>query len=225
MGAVTALAGLLFGFDVSVISGAMEFIQNEFHASDLMLEWIVSALLIGAVVGALLAGFLSNTFGRKRTLLLSGFIFIVGALCCALSPSAQALMAARFLLGIAVGMADFIAPLYLSESSPKKVRGSMISLYQLMVTIGIMLSYLSDLFFGTLLSLDGNAGGHWRLMLGVIMLPAALLFCGGLFLPESPHWLFLKGFQQRGTTVFRQIFCSEEEVANEVEKLSPNISY
>lgn len=223
IGFAAALAGLLFGLDVGVISGAMEFIQREFHASDQMLELIVSALLVGAVVGALLAGFLSNAIGRKKTLLLSGFLFIAGSFYCALSTSAQELIMARFLLGIAVGMADFTAPLYLSEASPKKARGFMISLYQLMVTVGIVLSYVSDLFFGTIFSFQGHVGGHWRLMLGVIMVPAATMFCGVLFLPESPRWFFLKGLKEKGKEVFRRILSSEEEVVNEISGLEKNL--
>lgn len=220
---IAALAGLLFGFNVSVISGAMEFIQNDFHVSDQTLEFIVSALLVGAVVGALIAGFFSNTFGRKKTLLLSGFIFIVGDLWSAFSTSAQELIAARFLLGVAVGMADFVAPLYLSETSPKKVRGMMISMYQLMVTIGIVLSYVSDLLFGTVVSVQGYIGGHWRWMLGIIVLPAAVMLCGVFFLPESPRWLFLKGFKRQGIAVFRRIFFSEEEVIHEIVDLEKNL--
>ena len=196
IGFTAALAGLLFGLDIGVISGALEFIQKDFSVSDRILEFIVSALLWGAVFGTLISGVLSNQLGRKKTMLVSAVIFIVGSLYCSISGSANELIFARFLLGIAVGVASFTAPLYLSEISPQRVRGSMISMYQLMITIGIMMAYFSNMYFGTTAIIHDQVGGHWRIMLGVIAFPAILMFLGMLVLPESPRWLFLKGFQQ-----------------------------
>lgn len=147
IGLTAALAGLLFGLDIGVISGAQLYIQKDFALSDQVIEWVVSALLWGAVVGALFSGFASNKLGRRKTLLFSAVLFTVGSLICALAPSAHFLIGARFILGIAVGVASFTAPLYLAEIAPQSVRGAMISMYQLMITIGILLAFLSDTFF------------------------------------------------------------------------------
>lgn len=216
IGFTAALAGLLFGLDIGVISGAQEFIQKEFSVSDQVLQLIVSSLLWGAVFGTFISGVLSNQLGRKKTMLVSAFIFIVGSLYCSISASASELIGARFLLGIAVGVASFTAPLYLSEISPQRVRGSMISMYQLMITIGIMMAYFSDMYFGTTAMINQQIGGHWRVMLGIIALPASLMFLGMLILPESPRWLFLKGFQSHGIDVFRKMLLPEEEITHEV---------
>src|SRR3990167_1068008 len=223
IGFTAALAGLLFGIDVGVISGAIEFIQKDFQINDQFVELIVSALLWGAVFGTLISGILSNKLGRKMTMLLSALIFIGGSLFCSLSTSPHMLMSARFILGIAVGLASFTAPLYLSEVSPQKVRGAMISMYQLMITIGIMLAYLSNMFFGTSASFHGQVGGHWRMMLGVISVPASFMFFGMLILPESPRWLFLKGFQSRGIDVLHKMFLPEEEIQREVAEIKSNL--
>ncbi|MFZ4115472.1 MAG: sugar porter family MFS transporter [Chthoniobacterales bacterium] len=223
IGFTAALAGLLFGLDIGVISGALEFIQKDFSVSDQTLELIVSALLWGAVFGTFISGILSKQLGRKKTMLVSAFIFVIGSLYCSISTSAHELIGARFLLGIAVGVASFTAPLYLSEISPQRVRGSMISMYQLMITIGIMLAYFSNMFFGTTAVIDHQIGGHWRVMLGVIAFPAILMFLGMLLLPESPRWLFLNGFHERGADVFRKMLLPEEEIAREVAEIENNL--
>ncbi|MFI0348299.1 MAG: sugar porter family MFS transporter [Chthoniobacterales bacterium] len=222
IGFTAALAGLLFGLDVGVIAGACDFIQKDFQISDHIIELIVTALLCGAVFGTLISGILSHKLGRKKTMLLSALIFAGGSLFCALSSSANQLILARFVLGTAVGVASFTAPLYLAEISPQKVRGSLISMYQLMITIGIMISYFSDTYFATA-TLNGVQGGHWRLMLGMIALPASLMFCAMLVLPESPRWLFLKGFQERGIGVFRKMLLPEDEIAREVRDIETNL--
>ncbi|MBX9742203.1 MAG: sugar porter family MFS transporter [Chthoniobacterales bacterium] len=219
IGITAALAGLLFGLDIGVISGAEEFIQKEFQVTDHVIELIVSATLWGAVFGVFISGTFSNFFGRKKTMLLSGFIFVGGSLACAISHSAYWLIYSRFFLGIAVGLASFTAPLYLSEISPEKIRGTMVAMYQLMITIGILLAFFSDMYFGTTACIDGIIGGHWRLMLGVIAFPAILMFVGMLFLPESPRWLFLKGFQEEGISVFKKMLLPEEEVNREVSEI------
>lgn len=223
IGFTAALAGLLFGLDVGVISGAEKFIQNEFKVSDDVIQLIVSSLLWGAAFGALGSGFLSSHFGRRKTILLSAVIFVVGALLCAFAPSEHLLVAARFLLGIAVGVASFTAPLYLSEISPQVVRGSMISMYQLMITIGIVLAFLSNTWLATYANFGGVVGGHWRIMLGIIAIPAFIMFVGVFMLPESPRWLFLKGFQERAVAVFKQMKLDDAEIAAEVREIEDSV--
>jgi len=160
IGAVAALAGLLFGMDIGVISGALPLIRAELAVSDVMREMIVSSMMLGAAIGASLSGVVSRRYGRKRTLTVSGVIFALGALACAASWSPEALVGARIILGVAVGMSSYIAPIYLSEVAPEYIRGRLISFYQLMIMSGIVLAYVVNALF-----VDN---GGWRFMLGVI---------------------------------------------------------
>jgi SP family galactose:H+ symporter-like MFS transporter len=242
VGLTAALAGLLFGLDVGVISGANEFIQKDFQIDDTKVEHIVSSLLWGAVFGVLISGFFSARLGRRGTILVSALVFAAGSVFCALAPSPGFLIAARFFLGIAVGMASFVAPLYLSEIAPQSVRGALISLYQLMITIGIVLAFLSDTFFATYANLtplatdisqsvSSLAGGRgqmvmeayfampWRWMLGIIAVPALLMFVGMLFLPESPRWLVLKKRIEEARRVLRRLATSDADAGRELEDI------
>jgi MFS transporter, SP family, galactose:H+ symporter len=223
IGLTAALAGLLFGLDVGVISGAEGFIQKDFQISDDAIQFIVSALLWGAACGALFSGVLSSRLGRRKTILISAINFIIGALLCAFAPNEHVLIGARFLLGIAVGVASFTAPLYLSEIAPQSVRGSLISMYQLMITIGIVIAFLSNTFLATYATFGGVTGGHWRIMLGVIAIPAAVMFTGVCFLPESPRWLFLKGFRERAIDVFKRMKLDASEIASEVQEIEDSL--
>jgi len=223
IGFTAALAGLLFGLDVGVISGAQQFIQKEFQISDNAIQLVVSALLWGAAFGALFSGVLSSRLGRRKTILISAVNFIIGALLCALAPNEHLLIVARFILGIAVGVASFTAPLYLSEISPQSVRGSMISMYQLMITIGIVLAFISNTWLATYATFGGVTGGHWRIMLGIIMLPAAVMFAGVFFLPESPRWLFLKGLKEHAVDVFRRMHLDDAEIEAEVQEIEDSV--
>lgn len=223
IGFTAALAGLLFGLDIGVISGAQGFLQKDFSISDHILEMIVSALLWGAVFGTLISGILSNKFGRRKTILISAVIFILGSIVCSMAPSAHVLMLARFFLGIAVGVASFTAPLYLSEISPQRVRGSMISMYQLMITIGIVLAFLSNTWLATYATIGGVTGGHWRLMLGIISIPAAIMFLGVIFLPESPRWLFLKGRKDQAISVFERMHLPSDDIQREVVEIEESL--
>jgi len=223
IGLTAALAGLLFGLDVGVISGAEGMIQKDFSITDRLIELIVSSLLWGAVFGTFLSGILSNRLGRRGAILVSAVIFVLGSLACALSPDAKTLVAARFFLGIAIGVASFTAPLYLSEISPQRVRGSLISMYQLMITIGIVLAFLSNTWLGTYAVIGGTTGGHWRLMLGIIALPAALMFLGVLLLPESPRWLFLKGRKEKAVSVFERMRLPSLEIQREVTEIEESL--
>ncbi|CAN5603689.1 sugar porter family MFS transporter [soil metagenome] len=223
IGLTAALAGLLFGLDVGVISGAIEFIKKDFHVNDQSIEWIVSALLAGAAVGALFSGFISNKFGRRKTILLSAINFIIGAILCSIAQDENWLIVARFILGLAVGVASFTAPLYLSEVAPQSVRGSLISMYQLMITIGIVMAFLSNTYLATYATIGGVTGGHWRVMLGVIVFPAAIMFLGVWFLPESPRWLFMKGFREKAEGVFRGMHLDDAEIAAEVREIEDSL--
>ena len=206
-----------------MISGAEDFIQKDFKISDDAIQLVVSALLWGAAFGALFSGVLSSRLGRRKTILISAVNFVIGALLCSLAPNEHVLLGARFLLGIAVGVASFTAPLYLSEVAPQSVRGSLISMYQLMITIGIVIAFLSNTFLATYATIDGTVGGHWRVMLGVIAVPAAIMFIGVWFLPESPRWLFLNGFRERAIEVFRLMKLDEAEIASEVREIEDSV--
>lgn len=223
IGITAALAGLLFGLDIGVISGAEGLIQKDFSISDKIIEIIVSSLLWGAVFGTLLSGILSNRLGRRGAILISAVIFIIGSIVCSVSPDPNTLIFSRFFLGIAIGVASFTAPLYLSEISPQRVRGSMISMYQLMITIGIVMAFLSNTWFANYATIGGVTGGHWRLMLGIITLPAAVMFLGVLFLPESPRWLFLKGQKEKAISVFQRMRLPSDEINREVVEIEESL--
>ena len=185
VGFTAALAGLLFGVDIGVISGALPFIKNTFHLTYNQEEFVVSSVLAGAVVGAIISGVVSRFLGRRQAILISAVIFIVGALLSAAATSYEMLVGIRIFLGIALGLASFTAPLYLAEVAPKKIRGFLIALYQLMITIGILAAFISDTLFSYIDS--------WRWMLGVTMIPALIMFLAVLLMPRSPRWLMLRG--------------------------------
>lgn len=141
---ISALAGLLFGYDTGVISGAILFVKTDFSLSDFQEEVVVSAVLVGAVIGAIFGGKLADRFGRRSVLIQVAILFIIGAIGTALAPTTTWLAIGRVVVGIAIGVASFTAPLYISEVSPPQVRGKLVSLNQLMITIGIVVSYLAD---------------------------------------------------------------------------------
>lgn len=223
VGLTAALAGLLFGLDIGVISGALPFIGQEFGIGTVQREDIVSALLWGATFGALISGCFTKKYGRKYTLLLSAVIFALGSLGCSIAPSAGILIGTRFFLGIAVGVASFTAPLYLSEIAPKAIRGSMISMYQLLITIGIVLAFSSDTYFATYAHVLGHVGGHWRMMLGVLVVPSIVMFIAIYFLPESPRWLLLKDRKSEANEVLSKIRNTEEEIQSEMNEIEETL--
>jgi SP family galactose:H+ symporter-like MFS transporter len=195
--ALAALAGLMFGLDIGVISGATHFIQAEFHVTDHVIEWIVSSMMFGAAVGAALAGWMSVSLGRKRSLILGAALFVAGSLLCGAAWSPQSLIVARVLLGLAIGISAFTAPLYLAEVAPEDTRGAMISLYQLMITIGILVAFLSDTAF--------SYSGNWRWMLGIIAIPGALFLLSLFLLPESPRWLIMSNRKDEALAVLQRL--------------------
>ena len=212
---LAALAGLMFGLDIGVISGATQFIQKEFRISDHMIEWIVSSMMLGAAIGALGAGWMSATLGRKRSLILAAVLFVAGSLLSGGAWSPETLIAARVILGLAIGVATFTAPLYLAEVAPENIRGAMISLYQLMITTGILVAFLSDTAF--------SYSGNWRWMLGIIAIPGILFLLGLFLLPYSPRWLMMRGRKQEATDVLQKLRGDAAHVAREVADIEEQL--
>ena len=212
---LAALAGLMFGLDIGVISGATQFIQRDFAISDHMVEWIVSGMMFGAAIGALLAGRMSAALGRKRSLILGAVLFVVGSLLCGFAWSPYTLIAARVVLGLAIGISTFTAPLYLAEVAPEFIRGAMVSLYQLMITIGILVAFLSDTAF--------SYSGNWRLMLGVIAIPGVLFLFGVFFLPDSPRWLMMRNREAEALDVLQQLRGNPDTVTREANEIKEQL--
>ena len=196
--AITALGGLLFGYDTGVVSGALLFVKKDFGGlSNFQQELVTSLLLVGAVVGALGAGRVADKIGRRPTVLITALVFVVGVLLAAFTPTYPLLLVARIIIGLAVGSASMIVPLYIGEIVPPRVRGGLVSLNQLAITVGILSSYLID--YG----LSGT--GNWRLMFGLAAIPAAALFIGMLFQRESPHWLIRQGREDEARQVLHRL--------------------
>ncbi len=197
---IAATGGLLFGFDTGVISGAIPFLQDYFVLTDSQVENVTALGLIGAVVGALFTGAITDYLGRKKVILASAFIFATGAVWTGLAPTVTQLMISRFYLGLAIGVSSFAVPLYISEIAPTKIRGRLVSMFQLLITVGILAAYLSDKGFA-----DNNNLECWRPMLYVGVIPALILFIGMFFLPETPRWLMSKGREDEARTVLGKI--------------------
>ncbi len=212
---IAALAGLLFGLDIAFVNGSLEFIVKDFSLTVSQSEKIAGVLLFGAAVGAAFSGWISRRFGRKKVLLLASLIFFLFTILGVFSPTFTVLLVARFILGLAVGIASFVAPLYLSEIAPYKIRGRLIAMYQLMITIGILAMFLSNAALAHF--------GSWRLMMSVIAVPALIMFIGALTLPESPRWLVLVGKPEKSEEVLRRIRTSEEEVAFELNEIKETV--
>jgi len=202
---IAALAGLLFGFDTGIISGAILFIKNEFHLAPLTEEFLVSAALIGAVCGCVLSGRVTDAIGRRSTILITAGIFSVGSIISAIAPNVGLLIVGRLAVGLAIGVASYTAPLYIGEMAPPNLRGGLVTLNQLAITVGILLSYVVDALFAPHQS--------WRWMLASGVLPAIALELGVVFLPESPRWLLLHGFKERATQTLARIRATEDNRA------------
>lgn len=198
--AIASTGGLLFGFDTGVISGALPFLKQSFNLTSNQEEWVTTAALIGAVLGALSSGRLTDIFGRKKVILITAVIFAVGSILTGAASNPGFLAGARILLGVAIGVSSFTVPLYIAEISPTKTRGAMVSSFQLMITIGIVVSYFSDLSFA-----NEADPFSWRWMFYVGVFPAAILFIGMMFLPESPRFLMGKGKEEEGRRVMHMV--------------------
>jgi sugar porter (SP) family MFS transporter len=208
--AVASLGGLLFGYDTGVISGALPFLKQTFALTPGMQGVATSAVLVGATLGAAFAGAISDAFGRKWVIIVVAMLFVLGALGSAASPTLYVLLAARAVVGVAIGVASMLTPLYLAEMAPKERRGAIVSLNQFCITFGILVSYLVDY------ALTG-VKGDWRWMLGLGAVPGLILFIGMLVLPESPRWLAGHGRLEEARLALRRM--REGDVEEELQEL------
>lgn len=198
---VAAMGGLLFGYDTAVISGTVEPLRQHFSLDPLALGWVVGSALIGCVVGAALAGKLTDALGRRAVLWLSGVLFLVSGIWCYLSPSVGQLVAARILGGLGVGVASLLVPVYIAELSPPRIRGALVSINQLAILVGMVLSYLVNAWIGRLGDGGWLSAAGWRVMLGAEAVPALIFLVLSVRIPESPRWLLKRGSVERARAV------------------------
>nr|WP_294873686.1 sugar porter family MFS transporter [uncultured Pedobacter sp.] len=234
---VASLGGLLFGFDMAVISGVLPFVEKQFNLTPLQEGWFVSSALVGCIVGVAFSGDLSDRLGRKKLLFISAVLFLFSAIGCSLVTSLDWLIASRLLGGIGVGIASIVVPLYLSEISPAAIRGRLVTFYQLAITVGILMAYITN---SILLSYSENHTATsglidliyikeiWRGMFSIGGVLAALFLIGLFFVPESPRWLIKKGRNLEGLAILKSINNGKEEAVEAAlsgEKNDDNGSY
>ena len=189
---VAAIGGILFGYDTAVISGTTEVVKMQFGLTTGGEGWYVGCALIGSILGVLVAGMLSDFLGRKKTMLISALLFSISAIGCALCGDFTQLVIFRMIGGFGIGIVSIVSPIYISEVSPAEVRGTMVSLYQLFITIGFLLAYLMNYLIIRGTTMDD----YWRPMLGAEAVPDLLFLVLIFFIPESPRWLAIRGQRQ-----------------------------
>jgi len=198
---IAALCGLLFGYDTGVISGALLFVKRDFNLSPWLQSVVTGAVLGGATLGAGFSGRLADRFGRRRMVISVAILFFAASLLTGLAPNVTWLAAGRIFVGLAIGVCSYTAPLYISEISPARNRGALVSLNQLLITVGILISYLTDYALA-----DGE---HWRWMFALAAIPAVVLGVGMVFLPESPRWLVSVGKRELARQVLGKVRSSK----------------
>ncbi|CAI0374367.1 unnamed protein product [Linum tenue] len=212
------IGGLLFGYDTGVISGALLYIKEDFEEVDkstFLQELIVSTCVAGAIIGAAVGGYANDRIGRRKTIMVADVLFFLGSIIMAIAPVPAVIIVGRVLVGLGVGMASMTAPLYISEASPAKIRGAMVSTNGLLITGGQFLSYLINLAFT-------RAPGTWRWMLGVAGLPALIQFLLMWSLPESPRWLYRENYVHEAKEILEKLY-PEDEVDREIQALRESV--
>lgn len=224
---VAAIGGFLFGYDTAVISGTIGQVAAQFNLDPIDQGWYVGCALIGSIAGVLCAGMLSDNLGRKKTILISSILFGASSILCTMASDLNALVIARMVGGVGIGVVSIVSPLYISEVSVPKYRGRLVSLYQLAVTIGFLGAYIVN--FGLLNYSHGGSAEltspflykifHeevWRSMLGMAFIPSFIFFIVIFFIPESPRWLILKQKDEKAVGILAKIFGSKEVAESEM---------
>lgn len=230
---VAALGGILFGYDTAVISGTTADVSAQFGLSDMSKGWYVGCALIGSIIGVACAGVLSDYLGRKKSLLIAAVLFSVSAIGCCLCAGFADLVAYRIIGGVGIGIVSIVSPMYISEISPAKIRGTMVSLYQLAITMGLLLAYLVNY-----LILRDSAGASysspwlqkvlssemWRGMLGSESFVTVLFLIIAFFIPESPRWLIVKGKDDKAMAVFSRLRSTAEGARDEFSATKASVA-
>jgi len=210
---IAAIGGFLFGYDTGVIGGAMLFMQKDLGLkSHGQQQLTVAILLLGAIAGALIAGWSADRISRRRTKMISGCVYVIGGLGCALAQSYWQILAGRFWLGLAVGCASFVSPMYIAELVPPRIRGGVVSFNQLMITLGILVAYIVDWGFAPL-------PNNWRWMFALAVVPGAALAIGMYFMPFSPRWLVDKGREDEAREVLEKYRFEDDDVEEEIKEI------
>lgn len=225
---VAAIGGILFGYDTAVISGTITSVETQFSLNAMQVGWFVGCALVGSILGVAVAGILSDRFGRKLTMLVAAILFTASGIGCAISQSFTELIIYRILGGIGIGVVSIVSPMYISEVAVARWRGTLVSLYQLAITIGFLAAYLVN--FQILRSAETAVydtpwlhwimvDEMWRGMLGSNALPALLFFIVIFFIPESPRWLILRNRTERAHAVLEHIYRSSEAADGEISTI------
>ncbi|HET8735011.1 MAG TPA: sugar porter family MFS transporter [Pricia sp.] len=218
---IASLGGFLFGFDTAVISGTIGFVSDQFDLDALLLGWYVSCALVGTIIGTLMAGVLSDRYGRKEMLIVSAILFGLSAIGCMLADSFNFLVIYRFIGGIGVGIASILSPMYISEIAPAQIRGRLVSLYQFALTLGILVAYFANAWFLELSTSNvfQDSGSTvqkimvdevWRIMLGSEILPAVLFFILLFSIPKSPRWYLSKSQEAKAEKILTKMVGKHE---------------
>lgn len=211
-----AFGGILFGYDIGVMTGALPFLQQDWGLNAVLIGWITSSVMLGAIFGGTLAGQLSDRLGRRKMILLAAIIFVVGSILSGIAPhnGHYFLIGARILLGLAVGAASALVPAYMSEMAPARLRGRLSGINQTMIVSGMLLSYIVDFLLK-----DLPVTMAWRLMLGMAAVPAIILFLGVLRLPESPRYLIKNNKLDEARLVLGYIRSNKKETDSEIKQI------
>ena len=230
---VAALGGILFGYDTAVISGTTAIVKAQFGLSTGLEGWYVGCALIGSIIGVAVAGLLSDNLGRKKTMLISALMFSISAIGCAVCGNFGQLVVYRIIGGFGIGVVSIVSPIYISEIAIPEKRGTLVSLYQLAITIGFLLAYLVNYLIlrgATLDATDPALGSrmmnneYWRGMLGSETFPDILFLTVIFFIPESPRWLIVKGHPDKAMAILRRIYGDDSEAAGQLEATRASIA-
>lgn len=221
---VAALGGLLFGYDTGVISGVIGFLTTRFQLNEVMQGWAVSNVLIGCMVGASVAGTLSDRFGRKKMLIVAAILFAISAVASALPRNLTEFVIARMIGGMGVGMASMLSPLYIAEISPANIRGRLVSLNQITIIVGMLFVCVVNWIVASPENMAWNVESGWRWMLASETLPAIIFLVALFFVPESPRWLTKQGRKEEALAILTKI-GGHQRAEQQMKEISEAIAH